>query len=404
MSQKLSIAYVSPGWPLNQYPNGIVTYVQNMLLGLGGRQDVDAKVLAFVVGQNVVPMDRIIDLSSQAEEKSISEKIQDFLGFKVNSSYAIQNVNSRLILKTVNKIAPQFDLLELEESFGLAAKIIPYVNFPVITRLHGPWFIHAPILNRELEPSFKYRVKSEGIAIRESQGITAPSLDVLRQVRAFYNLDLSNAKVIHNPVPETASSMLWNYPDCDKRMLLFVGRFDRHKGGDLVLDAFRLIALKNPEISLTFVGPDIGILRNGKKLLISEYINTYIPESNIRQRIVILGHQSKEKILALRKQALITLVTSRYETFSLSLVEALSTGSPVIATAAGAIKEIVKSGYNGILAEPESVEDFSVKIESLIADPDKMKALSKNAIDDCRLKYHPSVIAQQTLDYYQSLL
>jgi glycosyltransferase involved in cell wall biosynthesis len=97
-------------------------------------------------------------------------------------------------------------------------------------------------------------------------------------------------------------------------------------------------------------------------------------------------------------------VTSRYESFSLSLLEALSTGCPVIAPAVGGIKEIVSDGFNGILAEPNSAESIAEKIIALIGDTEKMKSLSKNAVEDCQDKYHPKIVAQQTLDYYNSLL
>jgi glycosyltransferase involved in cell wall biosynthesis len=403
MNKKLSLAYVSPGWPLNQFPNGIVTYVQNLLLGLNNYKDITTKVLAFEVGSNADVDQQIINLSLLDKRKSSLEKLQDFFWFRVNINHAIQNISSRRIVTAIQQMHPAPDFLELEESFGLASKIIPKVHCPVITRLHGPWFLHAPILNKEHEQGYKYRVQSEGQAIAQSQGITSPSLDVLNQVRRFYNLELPDAKVIPNPVPEVIASMRWDYSNADKLTILFVGRFDEHKGGDLVLNAFRLVALDNADITLTFVGPDRGIIYNGKNILFSEYIQLFLPEPAISNRIQFLGHCSQEKIRILRKQALITVVASRYESFSISLVEALATGCPVVATAVGGIKEIIIDGYNGLLSRPESAEDLAEKMLNLIDNPDKMNMLSQNAIEDCRVKYHPNVIAQQTLDFYQSL-
>lgn len=406
MKKKLSIAYVAPGWPLDQYPNGIVTYVQNLLEGLNNIDIVETKVLAFKIGDSSVLNRQIINLSSQDRERSIIEKLQDIFWFriKMNGHRAIQNASSRKIIKAIKNMDLTFDLLEVEESFGLASKIIPHVRFPVVTRLHGPWFIHAPILNKENEQGFRYRVTSEGQAIARSHGVTAPSLDVLNQVRVFYNLELPDAVVIPNPVTEVPPAMRWNNSKADNPSLLFVGRFDRHKGGDLMLDAFRLVALNNPDISLKFVGPDCGVICNGQKLSFGEYLNAFLPESTIRNRVKFLGHCSSEIICELRQQALITVMASRYENFPLSLVEALSAGCPVVATAVGGIKEIIKDGYNGLLAQPESAEDLAEKIAGLIDKPAKMKMLSQNAMEDCRIKYHPDVIARQTLDFYKTLI
>jgi glycosyltransferase involved in cell wall biosynthesis len=404
MKKKISIAYVSPGWPLNHYPNGIVTYIQNLLMGLNNNEDITARILAFRVHESADFDQRVINLSVLENRKSTFEKLQDFFWLRVNTSHCIRNVNSRRIVKAIQLMNVAPDVLEVEESYGLAAKIIPKVKFPVITRLHGPWFIHAPILKKEVERGFKYRVETEGMGIARSQGITAPSVDVLNQVRHFYNIELPDAIVIPNPVAQVPESKRWGYTKIDRQTLLFVGKFNLHKGGDLALDAFRLAALNNPDVSLTFVGRDSGVIRDGKNIKFSEYIDAFLPEANIRSRVRFLGHCSTETIQELRQRALLTLVTSRYETFSLSLVEALATGCPVVATAVGAIKEIIKDGYNGILAQPESAEDLAEKLIELIDNPDKMKMLSNNAIQDCRNKYHPNVIARQTVNYYQSLL
>ena len=183
-----------------------------------------------------------------------------------------------------------------------------------------------------------------------------------------------------------------------------MGRFDLLKGGDLILEAFRLIALKHQEIELLFVGPDRGINVDGKTLTFNEYIDRFVPESSIKQRIQFFGHCDSPGIAELRRQSLITIVCSRYEVFSISLVEALATGCPTIATAVGGIKEIIINEYNGLLAEPESAASIAEKAIELITNPEKMQTLSKNAIEDCKKRFSPEVIAAQTVDYYQTIL
>jgi glycosyltransferase involved in cell wall biosynthesis len=404
MQKKLTVGFVSPGWPLSQYPNGIVTYLQNLLDSLNNTSEISAKILALNLKQQGFDDKDVLDVTTLAGNESILEKTLDRFWFKVNPMLSIQTLQARKIIKSLDRLGLKLDLLEIEESFGFAAKIIPKVNFPVVTRLHGPWFIHAPILKKETEPGYYERVKNEGEAIGMSHGITAPSLDVLEQVRGFYKLKLPNAVVIPNPVLEVEADQQWGYTKATKSSLLFVGRFDLHKGGDLILDAFRLVALKNPDMTLTFVGPDRGVPIGDNTYSIFEYMQKFITEAHIRSRINYLGHCSSDKIQQLRQQALLTVVTSRYESFSLSLLEALSTGCPVIATAVGGMKEIVRDGYNGVLAETASAEAIAEKIIALLGKPEKMKVLSRNAINDCKAKYHPAIVAKQTLDYYKSLL
>ena len=84
--------------------------------------------------------------------------------------------------------------------------------------------------------------------------------------------------------------------------------------------------------------------------------------------------------------------------------EALSFGCPVIATAVGGMKEIIKHGYNGFLSEPESPESIAEMTLDLLNNNHQMLEFSKNAILDCELNYSPKIIAQKTLDFYNNLL
>lgn len=296
------------------------------------------------------------------------------------------------------------DLLEIEESFGLGRLLVPRSKIPIVTRLHGPWFIHGPIMKLENDSLYKHRVECEGLGIMASHGVSSPSLDVLNRVRDFYNIDLPNAVVIPNPVPVMPDGYNWRGIKINSNTILFIGRFDLHKGGDLVIDAFRIIAQKNRDIKLIFVGPDRGIPIDGKIIFFEEYVDSSIPEEHVKKRIEFLGHCGDKQIAQLRQDSLVTVIASRYETFCISLVEALATGCPVVATAAGAINEIITDEFNGLLAEPGSAESICEKVLMLLDNPNLMLSLSKNAIETCNEKYSPGFVAKQTLEFYETML
>jgi glycosyltransferase involved in cell wall biosynthesis len=117
-----------------------------------------------------------------------------------------------------------------------------------------------------------------------------------------------------------------------------------------------------------------------------------------------LGHLDHFSISALRKNSLITVFSSRYENFPISLLEALSTGCPTVAISAGGIKEIISNEYNGLLVDTQSPECIADKVLSLMDNPEKMQFLSKNAIEDCKKRFSPQVVAKQTVNYYRTVL
>ncbi|OQW68529.1 MAG: hypothetical protein BVN34_07425 [Proteobacteria bacterium ST_bin12] len=407
-NSKLAVGFISPSWPVGRFPNGIVTYIHNLMIGI----DAIANPI-ILAAPLLIPevRNRLIDLDKLEISRNIWQKLLDKILAKCNCAsmqkiqyqrYVAKNANK--ILLAVQQLEVPLDVLEVEESFGTASYLVKKNKLTVITRLHGPWFLIGAILQAHNEPHFKLRILFEGEAIKNSQGVTSPSLDVLNKVREYYGIALPNAQVIPNPVPEVPYDMQWQYSMSQKPSILFVGRFDLVKGGDLVLEAFRQIAMKNSEVELLFVGPDRGLKRNDEDFKIDNYIERFILDADIKKRIQFLGHCNHERISELRKNALVTIVCSRYENFPLSLLESLATGCPTVATAVGGMKEIIIDDYNGLLAEPESPESIAEKVLMLINDPEKMQRLSKNAIEDCKKRFSPEVVAAQTVDYYQSVL
>ena len=407
-NRKLSVAIASPGWPLNRFPNGIVAYTHNLLIGL----DPIAKpvVLAAPLMMPEVKS-RFIDLIKIELIRSSWQKLLDKILFRLKGGYVkkIQYkrnvaINAKRLLSVLNNSDLQLDILEIEESFGTTSLVVKKTKVPVVTRLHGPWFIHGPIMKMDSESDYQLRVFYEGEAIKNSSGVTSPSLDVLQKVRDFYGIDLPNAKVIPNPVCEVEPNNQWQYRSEAKPFILVVARFDLHKGGDLIVDAFKLIAQKNKMVELLFVGPDRGVTIDGVDLLFDEYVEKFVSDENTKKRIQFLGHCDQARITELRKTALVTIVCSRFENFPLSLLESLAAGCPTIATAVGGMKEIIIDDYNGLLAESESPTSIAEKVLMLINDPEKMQRLSKNAIEDCKKRFSPEAVAAQTLDYYHSVL
>lgn len=404
----LNVGYVSPGWPLSHFPNGIVAYIQNIIVGL------DEKTKAIVFARLVEDFEankNVINLSNFNPTKSRLQKLVNKILARIKLPY-FQSVlyqrdfafHAQNQILAIQSAEVDLDILEMEESFGLADFLIKMSKVPVVIRLHGPYFTMLSVMKLKNDTDYKLRVFYEGEAIKNSHGVTAPSLDVLQKVREYYGLGLPNAVVIPNPVPSVDEKELWKLSTTKIPSILFVGRFDLHKAGDLMLDAFRLIALQNKEVELVFVGPDRGVNLNGESIGIYNYLERFIPEDNVKRRIQFLGHCDSQTIAKLRSSSLVTVFPSRYENFPVSLLEALAAGCPTVATAVGGIKEIIVDNYNGLLAEPDSAESIAEKVLELIDDPEKMQLLSKNAIKDCTERFSPKVIAAQTVDYYRSVL
>ena len=395
----LSVALVSPGWPPSAFANGIIPYVASLAEQLrrqGQRATVLARDIIGEVGDDVMPIGRdgpdgLLDRVSWALRRRVDPE-----------GYVDREAVSRLA-RAARRAASERGarLIEMEESFGWAEGVRRRVPMAMVVRLHGPWFLNGPHRGAVDDPAFRRRVRREGEAIRRADGVTAPSRDVLERTRAYYGLPLEHAEVIYPPAVEAGR---WRREACDPDTILFVGRFDNHKGGDLVVDAFGLLASEDPAVRLRFVGPDANYIDpKGRRWSLPEYLRDRLPAA-AASRVEWMGQQPADRLGALRRGAAAVVACSRYETFGLTLTEAMACGCPVVATRAGAFPELVEDGEDGLLCRPDDPADLARALRSLLDDPELAARLGHRAAEGAVGKYDPALLAAATARYYRRVL
>lgn len=129
---------------------------------------------------------------------------------------------------------------------------------------------------------------------------------------------------------------------------LFAGRVEKIKGIDLLLDAFE----KLPNENLLIAG-------TGTQL---EYYKELAMKRGLTG-VVFLGFLGKEQLLEKMAGAKALIVPSQwYETFGMTVVEAFSLGTPVIASDIGNLSSLIKEGINGWKFTYDSVEELVEKV------------------------------------------
>ena len=135
--------------------------------------------------------------------------------------------------------------------------------------------------------------------------------------------------------------------------LAFIGRFDRQKGVDLLLDAWR--QAKPANLKLHVVG-DFD-RQMGRTLETPAGVQTY-------------GWLPNDQLDDFLSGMHMMVVPSRWEGFGLVVVEGMRNALPILASNRGALSEIVQDGLNGILFEPEEPGSLAGILSSLDADPE----------------------------------
>lgn len=92
-----------------------------------------------------------------------------------------------------------------------------------------------------------------------------------------------------------------------------------------------------------------------------------------------------------------------YEGTPLALLEAFAEGTCVIATDAGGMKEIIKSGYNGCLIPKNKVEVLAKQMEFFVNNKEIRNELAKNAYCSAQ-KYNWKNRAEELVEFYQEII
>jgi glycosyltransferase involved in cell wall biosynthesis len=179
-------------------------------------------------------------------------------------------------------------------------------------------------------------------------------------------------------------------------LLLFIGRLDEKKGLNVLLESLKHV---NTKVHLIIAGPQHNPVYYQQILNLIDKIN-----QTTQHKVEYLGQVSEQEKLRLHQKAYIFLCPSLADSFPMVNLEALSCGTPVIASNVGSISEVVKPYTNGVLVPPGDQLKLASAIQYLLdnrAEHDKMGLNGRKWIVE---NYSIEVIIQKLRTIYQNLI
>jgi glycosyltransferase involved in cell wall biosynthesis len=156
----------------------------------------------------------------------------------------------------------------------------------------------------------------------------------------------------------------------NKQIVLYVGRVDPEKSLHILVDAFIKAHKKASDAHLVVVGD--GTARPD--------LERMIEEAGLNEYAHFLGRVIGDDLPQIYRTGTVFAITSKTETQSIVLLEAMATGLPCIAVKAGAIPELVKTGENGYLCEADNIDAIAKAMVDILSDPEKQKKMSAGSL------------------------
>ena len=245
-------------------------------------------------------------------------------------------------------------------------------------------------LSYELLPDLEDRVDGRALrrlvppSLRRAARVLTVSEWTKADLVARYGLDPDRVVVTPNGVDPIFT------PDGERPhgppYLLVVGALRARKDPVTALEA---LALLPADLHMVMVGPAKGELPR---------VHNAIARLGLGPRVSLRGHVSRPELAALFRGARCLVMPSRYEGFALPVVEAMASGTPVVATTAGAIPEI--AGEAAVLVAPRDPGAVAVAVHEAQRRRDELVA---RGLERAR-RYTWEAMARSTLQVYRALV
>ncbi|MEM0117546.1 MAG: glycosyltransferase family 4 protein [Conexivisphaerales archaeon] len=197
------------------------------------------------------------------------------------------------------------------------------------------------------------------------------------------SLGLENSKLVtipHGVDPRhfekaDAERFLSRFKLHDKRYILYLGRINKTKGLEYLLQAFSKVSKEYEDLYLVLAGPVTDREEE-------EYNNKLVYETSqlgIFGKVIFTGPLSEEEKLAAYESCSVFVLPSVYEPYGIVLLEAAAHGKPLVASYTDGPASIIKDRVNGLLVPPEDAASLADSIHSLMKDEDSAKRMGSAA-------------------------
>jgi glycosyltransferase involved in cell wall biosynthesis len=282
-----------------------------------------------------------------------------------------------------------FDLVHAHFVYAdgvVASKLAERYGVPFVVTDQAPWY---PWLERDC-------IREAVLPAARAAARLVSVSDFLRSTMRPYLPDDVRVDVIPNGVDAEAFTLASPHerkPD----QIAYVGLINFNKGIDVLLDAMVRVAKRNERARLVLVGG--SYYRNTR--LQEDRLKARAVELGLGPRVEFVGRKRPEEVNRYMRESGVVVLPSRLETFGAVLVEALASGTPVVATASGGPQEIVTDEVGRLVPteDADALADALVDVLARRADfpPERLR---EHAVS----RYSWSSIADRYVDLYRSVL
>jgi mannosylfructose-phosphate synthase len=295
-----------------------------------------------------------------------------------------------------------------------------YVAMGVAEKLGQPFFYTAHSLGAwkkeqmggdpdEMERQFKFkeRIHWENIIFRRAAAHTVTTEDGRDTYKRLYDFETPHMEVI----PPGVDVRRFRAPEhggenidlvTPERYVFALSRIDSNKGHAELLRAFSYVREKCPDVHLVIGGGS----KNPKQheIDVKNGFLEVVDELELNDQVLFTGYIADEELDTYYRKAELFVLPSKYEPFGMTTLEAMSCGTPVVATRFGGIRKNLRHEHDALLVDPSNEREFASAMIRILNDDELSATLRANGLETIHGRFSWDSIAETTLDFYRRYL
>jgi mannosylfructose-phosphate synthase len=289
-------------------------------------------------------------------------------------------------------------------------RIAEELNIPHIHTPHSLGVWKQQGMERDIEEAEKTyrleeRIRKEFLIYRSCDHIIATTAEQLEQLQSQYDLSDKHITVIPPGVDETrfTPARKLDRNETKNRLavppntIFAVGRMAANKGYDLLIRAFKITGCLVPDGKLLLAAGGENSSRDQEKV---NELKELAQDLGLYDRITWAQYIPDEELTSYYRAADVYALSSRYEPFGMTAIEAMACGTPTIITVHGGLHELIDYGTQALFADPYYPEEFGTMLALPLRYPRLAEEMSNEGSRFARRTFGWTGIAKHTLSIF----
>lgn len=251
----------------------------------------------------------------------------------------------------------EIDLVEVPDYEGFAAGW-PGLPVPVVTRLHGASSYFAAELGLPIK---RNQFRLERSSLHRSDFWASVSRYTAEKTQTLFGFNTPPSAILYNPVEQTPERPQTARP---ANKIVFSGTLTERKGIIPLIKAWSQVIEKCPTAELHVYGKQ-GRTNAGEPM--HDHLSKLLDERT-GTTVYFHGHVSRTEVTSALQTARAAVFPSYAEAFALAPMEAMAAGCPTISSSRGSGSELIEDGRDGLLVDPDQIDQIANAIIKLLSD------------------------------------